>query len=156
MAAHGEGENIRSQARTLGPLREAARLGVRTTHRPFFLGDWGLKPQRTPTHFTDPMGEIGIPHPHPTPGRQQLIKPLWIGPPTLPQRTSPEQRAHPPVLARSDPDLAIFPLLLLFAKGAALWKRDKGPGSVAGTIVPAWGPSTRAASAAGLRRGGGT
>lgn len=104
----------------------------------------------------DPVGEMSTDKdPASLLGRRQLIKQLWFGPPTLPQRTPPEQRAHPPVLAGSDPGLASSPLLL-FAKGAALWKRDKGPGSVAGTIVPAWGPSTRAASAARLRRGGGT
>ena len=42
-----------------------------------------------------------------------------------------------------------------FSKGAAPWSADKGPWSVAGSGVPAWGPGPRATLAAQLRQYGG-
>lgn len=133
--------------------RISAWLGVRTTwcSDPSF---WGL--HKNPTHFEDRVGEAS-PEEEPAPrlSEPQLVKSFGSAHRPCP-RGRPRTEGSSPVPVPPDPGLACSPLLLLFAKGAALWNRDKGPGSVAGTIVPAWGPSTRAASAARVRRGGGT
>lgn len=126
--------------------------------RPLFLGDLDSKPYKDPHTFRGPGGRSkprrGARSPHPALAGRSWLNSFGSAHRPCPKGL-PRTEVSSPCYCSVRPRPSQFPLLL-FAKGAALWNRDKGPGSVAGTIVPAWGPITRASSAARLRRGGGT